>query len=230
MSNHIHPSAIVGPGVELGDNNIVGPGAVLYGPLRIGDDNWIGPAAIIGTPGEIRGGRHNRGWLEADTGPGVRIGDRNVIREGITIQAGDRIVTTVGSDCYLMTKCHIPHDADIGNRVTIACGVLVGGHSIIGDDVNLGLNSTLHQFTVVGPGVMLGMASNVTRNLPPYAMAYGNPARVRGVNGRGLLRRGASEEAVAQLGRALEEPDIEVPADFAPAFEWYQQAIERVKH
>ena len=83
-----------------------------------------------------------------------------------------------------MNKVYVGHDGDIGDGVTMASSVTLGGHVVVGDRANLGLGAIVHQRRVIGPGVMLGMGSVVTRDVPPFAKAFGNPARVRGQLGR----------------------------------------------
>lgn len=224
MSNQIHPSAVLGPGVELGENNIVGPFTVLSGPLRLGDGNWIGAGAVLGCPSEIRGGEHAAGWAQRATGQGVVIGNRNVIREGVTVQVGSVGPTRVGDDCYLMTKANVTHDVALGDQVTVSAGVLIGGHSQVGDDATLGLNAVLHQYSVVGPGAMIGMAAVVTRHVPPFALAFGNPARVRGVNQVLLRRLGLSDADIAEIEQELAGPG-EPPDRLREQFAWFESAV-----
>ncbi len=203
--NRIHPTAIIGEGVDIGERNIIGPYAVILGPCVIGDDNWIGPHVVIGTPGEMRGGTHPAAWSGDDGVGPTSIGNRNVIREFVTIQQGNVGTTRVGDDCYIMTKAHVPHDGVLGNRVTVSCAVMIGGHTVVGDAANLGLGTVVHQHLAIGAGAMVGMGSVVTKDIPPYAMGFGNPARVRGANVVGLERAGidiARREAIDEAHRA----------------------------
>lgn len=224
--NRIHPSAFIGPGVEFGDRNVVGPHAVVLGPAFIGDDNYIAPSAVIGAPGEMYGSHHPAAWDGELVGGGIHIGDRNVIREQVSIQAPHESETRIGNDCYLMTKSHLPHDGVLEDGVVVACAVLIGGHGRIGSGSNLGLGAVLHQHLVVGPGAMVGMGSVVTKAIPPFAMAYGNPARVRGVNVVGMQRKGIDDELIEIMAAAYSEDptgeSAEVPEALRPAFEWYR--------
>lgn len=226
--NRVHPSAVVGPGVELGDDNVIGPLAVLLGPLTLGDGNYVAPTAVIGAPGEMRGGDHPAAWDGELRGGGIHIGDRNVIREQVSIQAPAFGETRIGSRCYLMAKCHVPHDALLGDDVTVACAALIGGHTRIGSGANLGLGAVLHQELVVGPGAMVGMGSVVTRPVPPYAMAYGSPARVRGVNAVGMRRSGFDDVTIDLLAARYADGDAR-PSDLTPplvdAFTWYDDQL-----
>ncbi|MCO5313846.1 MAG: hypothetical protein M9952_13025 [Microthrixaceae bacterium] len=227
--NQIHSTAIIGPGVELGEDNIVGPHAVLYGPTVLGNGNWIGPHVVIGTPGESKGNPHPPLWDKPGPGPAITIGDDNIIHEFVAIQASLSDQTKIGDRCFIMDKAHVPHDAQLGNDVTVACSVMIGGHSRIGDGANLGLASVLHQFMVVGAGAMIGMNSVVTRPIPPFSIAYGSPARVKGANRVGMSRAGIAPNVVEALHTAFVS-EIELDSDvMAPelqaAFDWFNQAV-----
>ncbi len=225
--NRIHPTAVVAGDVELGTGNVVGPYAVLLGPARLGDDNWIGPHVAIGTPAEIRGIDHGAGWDGSPVGTGVRIGSRNVFREYTTVHQGHYAVTVIGADCYLMNKVYIGHDGIVGDGVTMASSVTLGGHVHVGAGANLGMGATVHQRRIVGPGAMVGMGAVVTRDLPPYALAYGSPCRVRGANSVGMSRGGVPENSVREVATAYAD-GREIDCDAPPpgteeAFGWWRR-------
>jgi UDP-N-acetylglucosamine acyltransferase len=223
--NHIHPGVIIGPDVHLGTGNVIGPGTVLLGPMTIGDDNWIGPSVAVGTPGEMRHGAHPRPWDEPMGTGRVVIGDRNVIREFVTVQASETGTTRIGNDCYIMTKAHVPHDGRVEDGVTVSCSVLIGGHSIVQAGVTLGLGTVIHQRSTIGAGAMVGMGSVITKDVPPYAMAYGSPARVKGVNRVGMERSGIASEVIAALDEVYRSSDPssveDVPEPLAEVFARY---------
>ncbi len=198
--NVIHPSAVIGDGVHLGDGNTVGPNVVLLGPLVVGDDNWFGPGVTIGTPPEVRDVPHPSEWVESTPGaPGIRIGSRNVFREYTLVHQGWHEQTTVGDDCFIMNKVYVAHDSTIGNRATLASTVTMGGHVRVGDGANIGLGAVVHQRRVVGAGAMVGMGAVVTRDVPPFAKVYGNPARMHGANTIGMQRSGFDDGAIRLL-------------------------------
>jgi UDP-N-acetylglucosamine acyltransferase len=227
--NAVHPSAVVDDGVVLGEGNVIGPYAVILGPATIGDGNWFGPHVVVGTPAEIRGIDHGDRVPGAQVGTGVHIGSRNVLREYTTVHQGHYAVTLVGDDCYLMNKVYIGHDNDIGDGVTMASSATLGGHIHVGPGANLGMGVIVHQRRVVGPGAMVGMGSVVTRDVPPYAMAYGNPCRVRGANQVGMRRAGVDDVTIADLergyaaGRSAE--DVRAGGDTAivEAWSWWSR-------
>lgn len=220
--NDIHPTAVVGDGVRLGTGNVVGPHAVLLGPLEVGDDNWFGPGVVIGTPPEIRGQAHGAGWREP-SGAGVVVGDRNVLRERVTVQQGSQRATRIGDDCFVMAGAYVAHDGELGDGVTLAAGASLAGHVAVGPAANIGMGVVVHQRRVVGPGVMVGMGAVVTRDVPPFARCYGSPARVQGANVVGMQRSGVDAATVAAVesayGRGRLPHDVSGPA--RAAFDWW---------
>lgn len=227
--NHIHPTAVIGARVELGAGNVIGPYAVLVGDVVMGDENWVGPFAAIGTPSEIRGAPHGVVWADDASGGPVRIGDRNVLRESIAIHGGSQGTTLLGDDCFLMNKTYVAHDCQLADGVTMAAGVVVGGHTHVGAGANLGLNAAVHQHSLIGPGVMLGMGSIVRRPVPPHALAYGCPARVEGVNRVGMQRAGLEAAAIEVLADLYADGTVpegaQVPSGLAPDFDWWQREL-----
>ncbi|GAA2989416.1 DapH/DapD/GlmU-related protein [Actinokineospora diospyrosa] len=223
----IHPTAVIGAGVELGENVSIGPNTIILGPAVIGDDCWIGPGCVIGTPPEITGATHNGDWDSAASEfTGVRIGARTVVRELTTIHQGSYRPTTIGSDCWLLNRVYVAHDSLIGDRVTLSAGVSLGGHFQVGAGANLGMNVAGHQRRLVGPGAMVGMGAAITRDVPPFAKAFGNPVRLRGVNSVGMSRSGVDDDAIATLTAAYAAGAVpaEVPATLAEAFAWWTAA------
>jgi UDP-N-acetylglucosamine acyltransferase len=197
--NAIHPTAVVSGDVTLGSGNTIGPFVVITGPVVVGDDNWIGAGVIIGAPPEVRSFPHPRVGVEPAGTGGVRIGDRNVIREYAQVHAGWKATTTVGDEAFIMNQCYLAHDTAVEDGVTLASSVLLAGHVHVGAGANVGLGTTVHQFRSIGRGVMVGMSSVVTRDIPPYAKAYGNPTAVRGANVVGMERSGVDPEMISAL-------------------------------
>jgi len=216
VANRIHPTAIIGDGVELGDDNVIGPYSVVVGPCRIGDGNWIGPHVTIGTPAEDRGGPHPVAWEGESAGEGVVIGDRNRIREYVTVHQGTHRASTVGDDCYLLVRSHVGHDVTLGDNVVLACSVQLGGHTEVWSHVNVGMSTVVHQHGRIGPGAMIGMGSAVRKEVDAFTITVGNPARASGINTVGLSRRGCDERTIAALEPFLKGKG-ELPADALPA-------------
>lgn len=198
----IHPSAVVGDGVRLGDGVVVGPGAVLMGPLSLGDGVWVGAGAVLGAPPEVTGARMNLAWDGDLDHAGVEIGTDVVVREHVVVHQGTHRPTRVGRGTWLLNRSYVAHDVQIGDGVVVSSGVAIGGHVVIGARANLGMNTTVHQRRVVGPGAMVGMGTAVSRDVPPYALVHGSPLRLHGVNAYVLARAGLDTTLTEEL-RAL---------------------------
>lgn len=227
--NQVHPTAIVGPNVTMGTGNVVGPYAVIGGRAVIGDDNWIGAGAKIGCPPEVRSVEHPADWISADAGPGVVLGDRNVVREDVQVHGGWQRATTLGSDLFIMNRVYIAHDCSLSNGVTLASGVALGGHVSVGRSANLGLGTMVHQRRVVGPLAMVGMASVVTRDIPPFVKAYGTPCRPEGVNTVGMERAGVSADSVNEIIALAQEEGFPRTAgsvaEVGGDVRWFEEAV-----
>lgn len=213
-ASDIHPTAFVGDGVDLGADVRIGPHAVVLGPARIGNRVWIGPGAVIGGPPEISSMRQNTAWSDDVTYFGVMIGDDTVIREHSIVTQGSHRSTVVGARCWLLASSYVAHDVLLGADVTLSAGARLGGHCVVGDAANLGMNASVHQRRVIGGGAMIGMGAVVTRDVPPFAKAYGSPLRLRGANRHVLARNGAPEELSIRLESAFATSPLDL-SDFA---------------
>jgi UDP-N-acetylglucosamine acyltransferase len=211
----VHSTAIVDPGAELGRNVAVGAYSIIGPQVVIGDDCWVGPHVVINGPTSIGAG--NRIYQFASIGESpqdlkyageptrLEIGDRNTIREHVTINRGTVSgggITRVGDDNFLMAYIHIAHDCSVGNGTIFANNASLAGHVEIGDQVILSGFTLVHQFCSVGDHAFTGMGSAISKDVPPYLMVTGNPGHPHGINARGLERRGFSAEAVKAIRRA----------------------------
>lgn len=190
MSDRISPQAFIGEGVTLGEGVTVGPGAVILGPCVIEDNVWIGPGAQIGAPPEMSSLPQNAAWTGELLHAGVRLCAGAVIRECAVIHQGTYRETTVGARSWVLNRAYLAHDVLLGEDSTVSAGVSIGGHCVIGDRVNIGMNAVVHQRRVIAPGAMIGMGTPVTRDVPPFAKVYGTPPRLTGVNAVGIERAG----------------------------------------
>ncbi|MPY77398.1 MAG: UDP-N-acetylglucosamine acyltransferase [Actinophytocola sp.] len=205
MGNRIHPSAVIGDGVELGDDNVIGPFAVIVGPTVIGTGNWIGPHVTIGTPASHRAAPHPTAWEGELDGHGVTIGDGNRIREYFSAHQGTQRSTDIGSAGYFLRGSHVAHDCVIGDDVALGSNVVVGGHSEVWSLANLGLGVTVHQRSKIGPGALVGMGAVVRGDIGPFSTSVGVPARVSGVNAVGLSRSGVADDVITRLEPYIRE-------------------------
>lgn len=220
----IHASAIVTADVELGTGVAIGPHAVVLGPCRIGDGVLIGPSCVIGSPPELTSAVQNLAWDGERAHAGVEIGAGTVVREGTTVQQGSEVPTRIGAGCWLLSRSYIAHDCQLGDGVTTSAGVTLGGRTRVGDRANLGMNAAVHQGRAVGPGAMIGMSAAVTRDVPPFAKAYGVPARVRGANTVGMARLGIDSATCAAYDatyRAGGVPEAPHPPALLAAWAWW---------
>ncbi len=165
MSNNIHPTAIIDKRVVLGNNNVIHPYTIIYGPTEIGDDNIIGPNVIIGMPGQdTRNPRYN----SADSV--IKIGSRNIIREFTSIQKPCyENITILGDDIYLMQSVHIPHDAQISDKVVITPMCVLAGITKILEGANLGMGSSVNQHNVIGQYSIVATGAAVMKNVKPFS-------------------------------------------------------------
>ena len=193
----IGPYSVIGAGVSIGPGTWIGPHAVINGPTRIGRDNKIFQFASIGDAPQDKKYRGEPTRLE--------IGDRNVFREFVTVNRGtthDRGVTRIGNDNLLMSYSHVAHDCQLGDQIVMANCATLGGHVEVGDWVIFGGLSAVHQFTKIGAHCFIGNNAAVTRDVPPYVMAIGQPAVPHSVNSEGLKRRGFTPAQILNIRRA----------------------------
>jgi UDP-N-acetylglucosamine acyltransferase len=200
--NKIHPTAIIGKNVKLGDGVEIEPYTCLDGDIEIGDNCRLGPMVSV------------RGWVKIGPGttihphaslgeppqdyafdgqPGlVDIGAHCLIREGVTIHTpvngASGQTTHVGNHVFLMTCSHVGHNAHLGDHAILASGCVLGGHVQVEERAFLSGNVAVHQFCRVGAYAIVGGLSKVTQDIPPYMLANGDTARVYGINVVGLRR------------------------------------------
>jgi UDP-N-acetylglucosamine acyltransferase len=212
----IDPRAWVSPGAELADDVEVGPFTVIGPNVTIGAGTWVGPHAVINGPTRIGAGNRIFQFCSIGDEPQdkkykgeptrLEIGDRNVFRESVTVNRGtthDQGVTRIGDDNLFMAYAHVAHDCQIGNQCVLANVATLGGHVTLGDYVIMGGLSAIHQFCKVGAHAFIGNNAAVTRDVPPYIMAIGQPAEPHSVNATGLSRRGFTPEQVRNIKNAF---------------------------
>ncbi|MGJ7491993.1 acyl-ACP--UDP-N-acetylglucosamine O-acyltransferase [Variovorax sp. ZT4R33] len=231
----VHPTAIVDPKAELDPSVVVGPYAVIGAAVRIGAGTTVGAHCVI--EGHTTIGRDNRIFQFASLGAAPQdkkyadeptelvIGDRNTIREFCTFNLGtvqDVGVTRIGDDNWIMAYVHIAHDCQIGNQVTMANNATLAGHVEVGDWVTVGGLTGVLQRMRIGAHAMIGFASHIGKDIPPFMVVDGNPLAVRGVNLVGLRRRDFSAGRIAAIremhkliyrqGKTVEEARVAIAA------------------
>ena len=224
----IHPTAIVEPGARIDGSVSIGPYTVVGPHVTVGAGTTVGAHCVI--EGHTTIGRDNRIFQFGSIGAANQdkkyagepcelvIGDRNTVREFVTLHIGtvqDKAVTRIGDDNWIMAYTHVAHDCVVGNNTTMANNTTLGGHVEIGDWVTVGGLCGIHQRVKVGAHAMLGFQSAVSQDVPPFMLVDGNPMAVRGFNITGLKRRDFSAARIATVkqmhkllyreGRTLEQ-------------------------
>ncbi len=193
----VGPFAVIGPMVRIGPRTRIGPHVVINGPTTIGADNRIFQFASIGDAPQDKKYQGEPTRLE--------IGDRNVFREFCTVNRGtthDEGVTRIADDNLFMTYTHVAHDCQLGSRIVMANCATLGGHVELGDWVIMGGFAGIHQFCKVGAHAFIANNAAVTRDVPPYVMAVGQPAVPHSVNSEGLKRRDFSAQQISHIREA----------------------------
>jgi UDP-N-acetylglucosamine acyltransferase len=193
----IGPFSIIGDHVTIGQDTVVGPHVVIDGNTRIGERNKIYPFVSIGSPPQDISykGENTR----------VVIGDDNIIKEYVTINRAStkqEWVTVVGNMNYLMAYAHVAHDCVLGNNIIMSNAATLGGHTMVGDYVNLGGLMASHQFVRIGAYAFISGLTGLPQDIPPYMLAAGPRARLYGLNLVGLRRHGFSREVIDGLRKA----------------------------
>jgi UDP-N-acetylglucosamine acyltransferase len=214
MNVRIHPTAIVsadaqlGSGVEvgpfaiIGENCVVGDGCVIAARATLEKNVILGSNVRIGS-GSILGGDPQDLKYKGEPTT-VEIGEGTTIREYSTINRGtaQSFKTTVGKQCFIMSYVHLAHDCHIGDGVILGNNVQLAGHVTIDDKAIVSGQSAAHQFVQIGRYSFVGGCSRISKDVPPYVKANGNPIRLYGLNKVGLQRNGITEDVQRELKRA----------------------------
>jgi UDP-N-acetylglucosamine acyltransferase len=191
----VGPYAIIGPDVELGDGSRVGHHATLEGPAKIGPRNEFFPYAAIGFKTQDLKYKGEPTFLE--------IGEDNTFREFSTVHRGTAPgeKTVIGHGNLFLAYTHIAHNCIVGNKTIFSNNATLAGHVVVGDYAIISGLSAVHQFCRIGAHAIIGGCAKIVQDVPPFLIADGNPAHLRGVNHVGLERRGFSEPDIKALRR-----------------------------
>jgi UDP-N-acetylglucosamine acyltransferase len=214
MSKLVHPTAIVSPDAQLGDVVEVGPFAIIGPGCVIGDECVIGARATLERnvilasgvrvgSGTILGGDPQDLKYRGEHTT-VEIGEGTTIREYSTVNRGtaQSFKTTVGKGCFIMSYVHLAHDCHIGDGVILGNSVQLAGHVTVDEKAIISGQSAVHQFVQIGRFSFTGGCSRVSKDVPPYVKANGNPIKLYGLNKVGLERNGFAEDVQRELKRA----------------------------
>jgi len=211
----VHETAIVHPNAKLGRNVVVGPYAIIGENVEIGDNCVIGPHVVI--EGWTTIGQGNRFFRGCSIGCEPQdlkfrgeksylfIGDNNTFRENVTVSRGTEGgggETRIGNNNLFMAYSHVAHDCQLGSHIVIANCTALAGHVTVEDRAVIGGMSGIHQFTKIGKMVMVGACSKIVKDVPPFVLVDGNPAKVSGINVVGLRRNGIDPQIRDEIKKA----------------------------
>lgn len=216
---NIHPSAIISPEAQIGDDVVIGPYTVIKGKVKIGSGSRIENNVTIGheagvvemgrnnviLPGAVVGGPPQDLSYKGETTKLI-VGDNNIIREYVTLNLGTTKgggVTKIGNENMLMAYTHIAHDCQLGDRVVIANATHFAGHVIVEDDVKIGGGCLVSQFCKLGRFSYIAGDATINKDILPYSIAQGNYAVVRANNRIGMERAGFSKNEIESVHRAI---------------------------
>jgi UDP-N-acetylglucosamine acyltransferase len=215
MTATIHPSAIVSSNAQIGSDCLIGPFCTVGDEVTLGDGVRLDSHVVVGGRTSIGRETHVFPFVSIGLAPqdlkyggeqtAVEIGERNHIREFVTIHrgtAGGGGTTRIGNDNLLMAQAHVAHDCQLGSNIIMANAATLAGHVEIADRASVGAYSGVHQFCRVGYEAFVGGYSVVVKDAPPYAIIQGNHAKCYGLNRIGLRRRGYSKETIEKLNHA----------------------------
>jgi UDP-N-acetylglucosamine acyltransferase len=190
----IGPFSVVGPSVTIGKNTVIGSHVVIQSHTDIGENNRILQFASLGAPPQDLkyAGEETR----------VILGNNNTIREFVTINrstTADIGMTKIGDNNLIMAYCHVAHNCLLENNIIMANAANLAGHIHVEDFAIIGGLTGIHQFSRIGRHSIIGGASAVTKDVPPYVTAAGHYASLYGLNLIGLKRRGFPEETISAL-------------------------------
>jgi UDP-N-acetylglucosamine acyltransferase len=229
----IHPTALVSPQAHLGVEVEVGPFCVINDHVTLGDrcrlhsHVAVDGHATIGAENEFYPftsiGQRSQDLKYAGEPTSVEIGNRNVFREYVTVHRGTHEAPSIiGSDNHFLAYAHAAHDSIVGNHCILSNGATLGGHVTVEDHVIISGLSGVHQFCRIGAHAIIGGCTKIVKDVPPFMIADGNPASLRGLNLVGLQRRGFSPETIRTLKNVYKALFLKKESNLAAQIEDFQ--------
>ena len=211
----IHPTAIVDPGAQIGAGSQIGPYCVIGPNVALGENCWLQHHVTLCGP--MRAGARNKFYAYCSIGQQTQdlkykgeptyleIGDENTFREFVTVNRSTTAQgrTRIGSRGNFLAYSHIGHDCTVGDEVVFSNNGTLAGHVEVGDNAVMGGLTAVHQFCRIGRFAITGGCSKIVQDVPPFMIADGNPAEIRGVNSVGLERKGYPLEKVKPIKEAF---------------------------
>lgn len=213
-NTEISEKAVIGNNFRAGSFSVIEDDVVIGDNVHIGNNVYIANGARIAdgvkiySSAQISIEPHDLGYKNEPTT--CEIGEGTVIKELATLcrgtkgKAGSLETTKVGKNCYIMNFSHVAHDNIIGDNVILTNSANCGGHVQIGNYVNVGALTGIHQFVKIGDYCMVGTCIKVVKDVPPYVMVSREPSRFIGLNKVGLRRRGLTNEAIDSIRKAYD--------------------------
>ena len=216
MGASVHPSAFVSPKAELADDVVVGPCAVIEEDVTVGPGCRIDAFASVKRYTSLGPNCHIHSYALVGGEPQdlkyagepsrLELGAGNVVREFATLHrgtAGGGALTKIGDKNLFMAYSHVAHDCILGNGIVMSNGATLAGHIEVGDGVIIAGLSAVHQFTRLGAHCFVGGMTGISQDLPPYMLAVGPRADIRGPNVVGLRRMGLGSATVTAVRSAF---------------------------
>ena len=215
MSERIHPTAIVDLSAQIGTGSEVGPYCVIGPDVTLGEHCWLQHHVTLCGP--MRAGARNKFYAYCSIGQQTQdlkykgeptyleIGDQNTFREFVTVNRSTTSdgKTRIGNRGNFLAYSHIGHDCTVGDEVVFSNNGTLAGHVEVGDNAVMGGLTAVHQFCRIGRFAITGGCSKIVQDVPPFTIADGNPAEIRGVNSVGLERKGYPAEKVKPIKEAF---------------------------
>jgi UDP-N-acetylglucosamine acyltransferase len=251
MREQIHATAIVDPGAKIGAGTAVGPYCIIGAEVVLGENCWLQHHVTLAGP--MQAGTGNKFYAYCSIGQQTQdlkykgeptyleIGDENVFREFVTVNRSttNEGKTRIGSRGNFLAYSHIGHDCTVGDEVVFSNNGTLAGHVQVGDNAVMGGLTAVHQFCRVGRFAITGGCSKIVQDVPPFMIADGNPAEVRGINTVGLERKGFAAEKIKTIKEAFRliyrskfntRQAIEALRKELPASEEINQIVEFIEH
>jgi UDP-N-acetylglucosamine acyltransferase len=211
----IHPTAIVDAGAEIGAGSVIGPYCIVEAGVVLGPECWLQHHVTLCGP--TRAGARNKFYAYCSIGQQTQdlkyageptyleIGNENCFREFVTVNRSTTAdgATRIGNCGNFLAYSHIGHDCQVGNAVVFSNNGTLAGHVKIGDHAIMGGLTAVHQFCRIGRFAITGGCSKIVQDVPPFMIADGNPAEIRGINLVGLERNGFAPESVKWIKEAF---------------------------
>jgi len=211
----IHPTAIVEAGAEIGPGTIIGPYCIVGAGVTLGPDCWLQNHVTLAGP--MNAGAKNKFYAYCSIGQQTQdlkyegeptyleIGDENTFREFVTVNRSTTAAgkTRIGHRGNYLAYSHIGHDCNVGDAVVFSNNGTLAGHVQVGDHAIMGGLTAVHQFCRLGRFAITGGCSKIVQDVPPFMIADGNPAKVRGINVVGLERNGFAAETIKTIKEAF---------------------------